>query len=136
MDTIGERLREERERLGFSQPAFGAIGGVAKRAQINYEQGARMPDASYLAAVTKVGVDTIYVLTGERRAAAVLTPEEHALLGHFRDASKDVRRAAIGALVGAAAPSADRQPQQFSGPVYGGVAGRDVVNNSKKGNRE
>lgn len=97
-------MRAERERLDFSQDAFGAIGGVAKRAQIRYEQGERSPDADYLAAVAKVGVDVRYVITGERKGPAPikLSEEEATMLGYWREASKPVRRAALGALLSAA----------------------------------
>lgn len=133
MDTIGERLREERERLDFSQAAFGAIGGVAKRAQIHYEQGERSPDANYLAALAKVGVDIRYVVTGERKGPipVKLTEEEAAMLAYWREASKPVRRAALGALIGAGPASTEKVPpihQEIRGDVHGGVAARDIVN--------
>ncbi len=106
--NIGERLREERERLGLSQPAFGEIGGVQKLAQSNYEQGKRAPDADYLAAIAGAGVDVRYVITGERDYAAptALTAEEQTMLDYFRQASPAVRRAALGALIGAPAEAA------------------------------
>lgn len=66
MSTIGERLKEERERLGLSQPAFAAIGGAGKHSQINYEAGRRSPDGEYFSAIAKHGVDVLYVLTGMR----------------------------------------------------------------------
>lgn len=66
--NIGERLREEREKLKYSQEKLGAIGGVQKRAQINYESGERQPDAAYLRGVAQVGVDVQYVLLGVRSA--------------------------------------------------------------------
>lgn len=66
MSTIGERLREERDKLKLSQTEFGKIGGVQKRAQVNYEGDERLPDAGYLSAVAKAGVDVLYVLTGSR----------------------------------------------------------------------
>ncbi len=66
MSTAGERLREERQRLEISQVRLAEIGGVQKRAQINYEQGGRVPDGAYLAAVAAAGVDVLYVLTGDR----------------------------------------------------------------------
>lgn len=66
--NIGERLREEREKLRYSQEKLGAIGGVQKRAQINYESGERQPDAAYLRGVAQVGVDVQYVLLGVRSA--------------------------------------------------------------------
>jgi len=61
---IGERLREERERLRLNQEQLGEIGGVRKQAQLLYEKGERSPDAQYLAAVATTGVDVLYVLTG------------------------------------------------------------------------
>lgn len=64
--TIGERLKEERERLGLSQTALAAIGGVGKTTQINYEKGLRNPDSAYLTAVAEDGVDLMYVLAGTR----------------------------------------------------------------------
>ena len=67
MKTIGERLREERQRLGLNQPDFGARGGIKKVAQIHYEQGERSPDAEYLAGVAAAGADVLYIVTGERR---------------------------------------------------------------------
>ncbi|BBL73996.1 helix-turn-helix domain-containing protein [Methylomagnum ishizawai] len=60
------RLREERERLGHSQPIFGGFGGVKKQTQIAYEQGKSSPDIEYLQAIEKVGADVFYVLTGAR----------------------------------------------------------------------
>ncbi|WP_336332326.1 helix-turn-helix transcriptional regulator [Pseudomonas putida] len=65
--TIGERLKEERVRLGLSQTDLAAVGGVGKTTQINYEKGERSPDANYLAAASVLGADVLYVLTGERK---------------------------------------------------------------------
>lgn len=70
MLNIGERLREERVRLGFNQGDFAAFAGVAKTSQFNYEKGDRSPDADYLAAVYAKGVDVLYVITGERKPQA------------------------------------------------------------------
>lgn len=50
----------------MSQTGFADLGGVQKRAQINYEKGERSPDAAYLSAVAGHGVDVTYVLTGIR----------------------------------------------------------------------
>lgn len=66
MDTFGARLQEERERLALNQTDFAEIGGVKKRAQVNYESGERSPDADYLARLAGAGVDVLYVLTGRR----------------------------------------------------------------------
>lgn len=68
LDTIGQRLRAERERLDMSQAAFGAIAGVQKNAQINYEADRRSPDANYLASITATGADITFILTGRNEA--------------------------------------------------------------------
>lgn len=70
MNSIGDRIREERERLGLSQEAFGDMGGVKKLAQRNYEKGVRQPDTEYLSALAKAGVDVTYVVTGSRPSVA------------------------------------------------------------------
>lgn len=63
---INERLREERTRLGHSQEAFGELGGVGKQAQLRYEKGERHPDTQYMAAISAIGADVLYILTGSR----------------------------------------------------------------------
>ncbi|MBZ9610786.1 helix-turn-helix domain-containing protein [Rheinheimera maricola] len=75
MNSFGERLKEERERLGLSQEAFGAIGGVQKLAQRNYEKDNREPNASYMAALSEVGVDVMYILTGQKEHFSGYTDE-------------------------------------------------------------
>ncbi len=66
----------------MSQTQFAGLGEASKRAQINYEQGDSTPDASYLAAVSRVGVDVLYVVTGVRSSA--LVGKEALLLEGFR----------------------------------------------------
>lgn len=70
MNTSGDRLRGERIKLGLSQEAFAARGGVKKLAQINYEQGRRQPDAEYLRRIAEIGADVAYILTGQKLSAA------------------------------------------------------------------
>ena len=85
--TIGARLMEERNRLGMNQTDFAARGGVGKATQINYEKGERSPDADYLGAVAKVGVDVLYVVTGTRSSSASLSEAESELLTRLRQGS-------------------------------------------------
>lgn len=65
---IGDRLKQERERLGLNQTDFSAKAGASKNTQYNYEKGERSPDANYLAAAAALGVDVLFVVTGERKA--------------------------------------------------------------------
>jgi len=122
--NIGERLREERERLGYSQSAIGAVGGVKKLAQLKYEQGERFPGADYLAALAKIGVDTLYIVTGERSAGS-LTADETELLERFRSAPLAVKAAAIAAVTAGSA----QVNQTFHGSVGQSVAG-NITNKS------
>lgn len=66
--TLGERLKLERQRLNLSQADFGARVGVSKTSQFNYESGERTPDAQYLTTAHELGVDVLYVLTGQSLA--------------------------------------------------------------------
>lgn len=132
MNSTGDRLREERERLGFNQTAMGAVGGVLKQAQLKYEKGERSPDASYLEGVAKVGVDVQYVITGQRSAQA-LSADEQELLALFRAASLAGKAAAIGALQGVAGASIKKQVN-VSAP-HGHAAGRDINVGVTKGSK-
>ncbi len=64
--TIGARLKEERERLGFNQTAFAELAGTTKKSQIDYEKDLTPPKASYLADIAKVGADILYIVTSTR----------------------------------------------------------------------
>lgn len=91
MKTQGERLREERERLGFNQTDFAALGGLKKLAQIGYEQDKRSPDSAYLAAISAAGADVLYVITGQRSGEA-LPKREAALLDNYRQTDEQGKR--------------------------------------------
>ncbi len=106
---IGDRLKEERERLGVNQTEFAALAGVSKNSQFNYEKGERSPDAAYLATVAAAGVDVLYILTGQRSAPneTALTTEESAVLNDYRSMPGS-DRAAVRRMTSALAESAGR----------------------------
>ena len=62
---IGDRIKEERERLGLTQPDFAALAGAKKRTLIDWEKGVSSPTAVQLSALSDAGVDVYYILTGE-----------------------------------------------------------------------
>lgn len=96
MSDFGCRLREERERLGLNQEAFGAAGGVRKNAQSDYERDLRVPDCAYLAGVAGLGADVLYVVTGRRGdVPAALSADEAGLLDTFRRVTDDEKRKAL-----------------------------------------
>ena len=132
---IGERLTEERARLGASQADFARFADLTDRAQRLYEKGERFPDARYLAAIAAAGVDVLYVITGVYaggvKPAPTLTAEEAALLALFRAAAPAVRGAAIGALMGAPAGGMT-QTQHGSGTQVGHVSGNVNIGSQKR----
>lgn len=65
--TPGDRLREERERIGLSQGLLAQHGGVKKLTQGSYENGKSFPNVDYLARVAAFGIDVLYVVTGEHK---------------------------------------------------------------------
>lgn len=93
MNNFCDRLREERERLGYNQADFGEIGGVKKLAQFNYEKGERSPDAAYLAKISAIGVDIVYLITGQRSFPVALNPKEEALLDNYRNSNEAGKKA-------------------------------------------
>ncbi len=107
--TIGERLKEERSRLGFNQTDLAAVGGVGKTTQINYEKGVGSPDAAYLAAIAEQGADVLYIVTGERKPqlADSISAEEAELLKRYRQLP-DGDRAGATKMVTALAEMAGR----------------------------
>lgn len=96
--TVGARLKEERDRLGFSQEGFAALGGASKRSQIDWEKGVAFPNANFLAQVAGHGVDVRYVVTGEHDSSA-LSADEKRLLALYRLADEPLRKAALRVLV-------------------------------------
>jgi transcriptional regulator with XRE-family HTH domain len=70
-NPYAERLRSERGRLGLSQAQLAAAGGLSKATQVAYEGGLHVPDLEYADRVQMVGVDKIYLCTGQHEAAFV-----------------------------------------------------------------
>lgn len=104
MVSIGDRIREERERLGLTQAQM----GVAPKTQRFYESGERYPDAEYLARFAELGGDVQYIVTGKRSEGALVAEEER-LVYAFRQL-KDSAREAVANMI-------DTFAQQAGEPV-------------------
>lgn len=66
MSDIGQRLKEERNRLGLSQGEAAKLGGASKNTQLSYESGKSSPNADYLVRLADEGFDIFYILTAQR----------------------------------------------------------------------
>lgn len=107
--NLPDRLREERERLGFNQTDFAAVAGATKHSQINWEKGISAPNATALSAWADAGVDVLYVITGQRSQAVapqeLLSVGDRVLLDNFHAAPPGVQ-AGVKTTLGAFAPGA------------------------------
>ena len=109
---IGNRLREERERLGLTQPVFAELAGAKKRTLIDWEKDVSSPTAVQLAQLAAAGADVLYILTGQRTGGASAPPPPRAvsegdriLLDNFHAAPAQVQ-AGVKTALGAFAPGA------------------------------
>ena len=110
---IGNRLREERERLGLTQPVFAELAGAKKRTLIDWEKDVSSPTAVQLAQLAAAGADVLYILTGQRAGGASAPPPprgvsegDRILLDNFHAAPAQVQagvKTTLGAFADASA---------------------------------
>lgn len=72
LEPFGDRLRDERKRLGLDQRAMAQAAGVSRNSQVAYEGGKTAPPVDYLFAIEELGVD-LNVLFGGHGDAPVKT---------------------------------------------------------------
>lgn len=118
MDSIAERLRAERNKLGLSQTEFAAIAGVKRNAQMNYENGTRVPDVAYMAALANNGVDVTFVITGRVTASSLDIERELMCLS-------DAWQAIDEALANAKKTMASDKKRQVADAIYKAVKSGD-----------
>lgn len=91
---VGERLYEERKRLGLTQTGMGDAAGISMFTYRKYEAGERSPDAECLANLYLAGVDVLYIVTGTRNNSE-LDNAETAMLELFRKAEPKMKKALL-----------------------------------------
>jgi transcriptional regulator with XRE-family HTH domain len=134
--TIGNRLKEEREKLGFNQTDFAAIGGVGRKSQFNYEDDERRPDAAYLAAIAAAGADIRYIVTGDREGPPplALSPDEQVLLDGYRALDRKTQKRMLAFVLGGETSSENGTKSQpkinVGGKVLGQVVEGGLINNA------
>ena len=96
MNEINDRLREERERLGYkNQTEFAVAGGVTRNTQSDYERGNRFPDVHYLSRISAIGADIMYIVTGDRSSPLAFPHDEQLLLSTYRKIIGDDKAALL-----------------------------------------
>ena len=81
----GERLRSERERLGYAPRQIAQLLGVPLDAYDEFESGAADPGIWRMPRLGACGFDVLYIITGERH---LVIEEENELLTRFRELSQ------------------------------------------------
>lgn len=78
------------QQIDFAEACDVSRGGLLK-----WEKNESAPNAQALAAMARLGVDVLYVVTGQRQGAteATLAPEEKALLAAWRESGEKGRAA-------------------------------------------
>jgi transcriptional regulator with XRE-family HTH domain len=131
IDPLEVGARIKLLRGDSTQTEFADFVGASRVSVARYEAGARTPDAEFLLRLhVRFGIDMAWVLTGvesdERISAPRLSAEEEVLLDRWRSASKPVRNAALGALIGAAGPKVQ---QNFHAAIDGQVISGEQMTN-------
>lgn len=110
VEGVGVRLREERDRLGLSQADFGALMGVSRGTQKNYELELAVGalDLKYISALEANGVDAVYVVSARPSLGDGLTEVEATIIAQFRSISEE-DQAAVRRFLKAMADDAVRQ---------------------------
>lgn len=95
--NFGERLANERKRLGYRGADFATACGVTPASQSLYENEKRSPDAIYLQKACKLGADANYLMTGVRAPAPAwqVADNERGPIDAFVGLSPKVRQAMI-----------------------------------------
>lgn len=89
---IGQRLWQERTRLGLTQTEMAQRGGVVMRTYADYESGRSSPKAENLQQWAGSGVDVLYVVTGQATGSK-LSADEMTVLGYWRESPDELRTA-------------------------------------------
>lgn len=125
--SIGERLREERERMGLSQPKFAALASTTKQTLFSWESGKTAPDGFQLSVLAESGVDIQYVLTGHREVGVPVDAAEQALLESYRRCGSDAKINLIqtAALLSAGLSDQNKKPKKTKMERNSSITQRD-----------
>jgi len=81
----GERLKGERERLGYAPRQIAQLLGVPLEAYDAFESGTADPGIWRMPRLAACGFDVLFIITGERH---LVIEEENELLTRFRELSQ------------------------------------------------
>lgn len=92
--SLCQRLKEERKRLRISQAEAASRSGVQRETWSRYESGVMQPGTDVWVALSLMGADIRYILSGEREPLfddTGLSQNEKALVALYRGLDGDAR---------------------------------------------
>ena len=100
---FGNRLKEQRKKLGLKQSEAAEKCGVSREIWGKWERGENKPTSEKLFSFEKIGIDVNYVMYGEQRSdfrqpEITLSAEEQELLTQFRQLNQDGKTAIFSML--------------------------------------
>ncbi len=112
----GARLRQERERLGYTEQQIAQLLGVPLDVYERFENGEADPGIYRMPRLAACGFDVLFIITEERH---LVIDEENELLARFRELSQRGRASIFTTLdaLERLAPNIRRQlRKRFHGP--------------------
>lgn len=122
LEEIGRRLEQERTGRGLKQVPVSRYLGITDRTYINYEGGSTEMGVIPLTGLASLGLDVLYILTGERSYCATLDDEKD-LLTRYRRLNPAERARVLNMM-------SQMQEPQGETSIYGAV-GQYVVGNAQ-----
>lgn len=111
--SMGERLRDERKRLGYSQSEFAELVGASYKSQLRWEKNESSPSAEALAIWAGVGLDVLFVVTGVGGGAnsviPKMSPDRQEVLNAYDQMSPEGQRAFLDVGVALSQPKPSKE---------------------------
>ena len=135
--SFGERLAEERKRLGLKQAEFAALVGTDVPKQSLYENDRRELRADYLARLAAARCDIVYIVTGRRSEGDWLGTQPSEMLSDYLKLPPDMRRV-LDQLAHSLREQLARERKAMNGAVAAGIgpaaqADRPATASTRKG---
>lgn len=136
VELIHVRLREEIDRCGLSLAAASRAANETSSQRLkDVVSGRQKCPADLIAKLMVIGVDAMYVLTGERslHMSSKLAPDEEVLLDGYRSLDIATKKRTLASMLvgGSAASGESNQVSRTSKQTVSGsghrVAGRDFI---------
>lgn len=111
--SMGERLRDERKRLGYSQSEFAGLVGASYKSQLRWEKNESSPSAEALAIWAGVGLDVLFVVTGVgggvNSVIPKMSPDRQEVLNAYDQMSPEGQRAFLDVGVALSQPKPSKE---------------------------